>query len=252
MSTPIAKAFSSAAQKYEMNAHIQRKVAASLVSDLISTRVEPESILELGAGSGFLTSLLRSQFPISNILATDISEDLLAILSKKSLPSVSTQLLSAENAHEHIHHHDLTTSSMMLQWVQNPDHKIAHWLESMTSGSALALSYLVDSSFPEWKQAKESSQVFSQGTPLPKSQDMMQVLNTANNVEVLSDTHNEFQYCAADPLLLLKNMKAVGANYTENPSVSVSQMRKLLSHWPEENQLFTLTYSVHNVIVRKK
>lgn len=252
MSTPIAKAFSSAAHKYEMNAHIQKKVAASLVSDLISTNLEPESILELGAGSGFLTSLLRSQFPIANILATDISQDLLSILSQRSLPSVSTKLLPAENAHEHIHHHDLTTSSMMLQWVEKPDDKVAHWLKSMSSGSALALAYLVDSSFPEWKQAKESSQVFSQGTPLPKSQDLMQVVKATKNVEVISDTHNEFQYCAADPLLLLKNMKAVGAHYTENPSVSVSQMRKLLSHWPEENQLFTLTYSVHNVIVRKK
>ena len=251
MPRSVAAAFSTASHSYEKNAHIQRKVVDSFVSDIMTQKLKPKSILELGAGTGILTSQLSSRFHQSKIVATDISLKLLKVLELKYLPSVSTMVLAAEKATHQIAHHDAVISSMMLQWVQNPYQIVSEWLDSMTNDSVLAISYPTDESFPEWKSAQKKSDVEKQGIELPNAEFMMQTLVT-KNVEVMVSTQREHMLVASNPLSLLKNMKAVGASHSNQPPISTVKMRQLLSSWPSEQQQFALTYCVHNLIVRKK
>ena len=96
--------------------------------------------LDNGAGSGVVTTTLRSQFPKLPIVAADLSPGMLETIEKKSLPRVECQVLDAVDlspiADETFTH---TFNTFMLQFTADPLQALREMYRVTKPGGTLGL-----------------------------------------------------------------------------------------------------------------
>ncbi|MGV3741645.1 MAG: methyltransferase domain-containing protein [Burkholderiaceae bacterium] len=152
--TAAADRFSSAAERYEQSAHIQKQAAVSFdawLADLIPEA--PQRIAEIGCGTGLLTRLLHARFPQAMIEATDLAP---------AMVDFCRRTLGAE---EHIRYSvgdgrdmrftpppDWIVSAMCFQWLEPLLPVMKHHL---AQSKVLAFSLVLDGSFSSWRAAHE-------------------------------------------------------------------------------------------------
>lgn len=121
----LQKQFDHVARTYDAHALMQQEAGMRLLSRLDYIKHEPETILDLGAGTGFLLPHLRKRYPKARIVALDLSQKCLKEARKK-LPRFFSRtdfvvgdadaLPFAEQSF------DMVISNMMLPW--SPDCEI--------------------------------------------------------------------------------------------------------------------------------
>jgi malonyl-CoA O-methyltransferase len=79
----IRRAFDRAAPYFDEAAFLHREVRARLLDRLSVLRREPDSILDLGAGTGEGSRRLKDQFPKAQVLAIDHSHAMLKLARKR-------------------------------------------------------------------------------------------------------------------------------------------------------------------------
>ena len=77
----IRRKFSRASGTYEQKAAVQSQMARQLISYL--EKKEYDSVLEVGCGTGYLSSLLIQNFRINKLILNDISESMLSYCRAK-------------------------------------------------------------------------------------------------------------------------------------------------------------------------
>lgn len=108
-------------------------------------RLERDStVLDSGAGTGALTSLLHQKCPDMFIVAADISPGMLAVLSQKKIPIVQTIVLDATGDHvsqglraEQFTH---ALSTFMVQFISPPQKAIDEMHRVLQPGGVIGVS----------------------------------------------------------------------------------------------------------------
>ena len=77
----IQKSFSKASKTYENSACVQNTMAHELVELL--PKVSFESVLEIGCGTGLLSSLILNNLKLSSLTLNDLSLDMLNLCKEK-------------------------------------------------------------------------------------------------------------------------------------------------------------------------
>ncbi len=140
----VARFFSKSASKYESVNHVQRKMASRLLELLhkeTDTQQESISLLEIGCGTGWLTSECIKHFTGVKIDAVDISQQMLAEAQKKISAHFPTftniQYLQADIENVALDQltyqkYDLIISNATFQWLNEPTEtikRISKWLK---------------------------------------------------------------------------------------------------------------------------
>jgi malonyl-CoA O-methyltransferase len=148
----IAVAFSRAASQYEAAASVQREVAQRLAARIERLPLSPEPrVLEIGAGTGFLTRLLLDRIPGGQWLITDISAEMLAKCeSAVRDPRVRFQVVDGERPLPGPF--DLIASNLALQWFDDVASAIRGLIASLAPGGLLVFSTLGGKTFQEWRK----------------------------------------------------------------------------------------------------
>jgi len=116
----IKAAFSKAAGQYEQHAVLQKEALERLLERVDFDAFEsgqtfkPDSILDLGCGTGWAIEPLHKRFPDSRIIAADFSAEMLAHVPKH--PHVDCRQTDAHAIDVHAGSVDLLFSILMLQW----------------------------------------------------------------------------------------------------------------------------------------
>ena len=76
----VALSFSNAAASYDNAANLQQQVGNKLLTFL--PKIKANMILDLGCGTGFFSSNLKREYPLSQILGLDLAEGMVAYASK--------------------------------------------------------------------------------------------------------------------------------------------------------------------------
>ena len=109
----IRKSFNKAAKSYNQHGVLQQEVAKRLLFNLQLVKNPLKTIVDLGAGTGFLTHLLVDEFKNSKVIALDFAQDALQINQQKT-PFVvcadANKLPFKTNSVEVI------VSNLMMQW----------------------------------------------------------------------------------------------------------------------------------------
>lgn len=116
----IKAAFSKAAQQYEQHAVLQKEAMERLLERVDFDAFEseqpfsPQTILDLGCGTGWAVEPLLKRFPDSHIIAADFSAQMLNQI--KPHEQVECRQTDAHAIDVHAGSIDLLFSNLMLQW----------------------------------------------------------------------------------------------------------------------------------------
>lgn len=116
-SSSLARRFSRGAEAYAEEALLQQGIAKKLLTLIPSASAYPH-ILEIGCGTGFLTSLLAERFSSSHIVALDLSAGMLQRASSHYCHLSNVRWLQANAIHYlSPQKMDLVISSSSLHWL---------------------------------------------------------------------------------------------------------------------------------------
>jgi malonyl-CoA O-methyltransferase len=79
----MAKSFAAAASQYDDVAVLQRQTSDELLDRLSLMKIRPETILDLGTGTGRNLSLLQQRYPQARLIAMDIAPGMLRQAQKR-------------------------------------------------------------------------------------------------------------------------------------------------------------------------
>ena len=113
----IAARFSASAATYDHYAEVQR-ITAEKVLSLLGRITVPETILEVGCGTGIVTEKLQHQVPEAQLYALDISRAMIAQAQKRVTDSDSITWLTDDFLHiARETQFDCIISSSSLHWI---------------------------------------------------------------------------------------------------------------------------------------
>ncbi|HIE40910.1 MAG TPA: malonyl-ACP O-methyltransferase BioC [Thiomicrorhabdus sp.] len=234
-STPLAKInrqhikqhFSHAAPSYEEAAVLQKVIAERMDERLELTTLKTQTILDVGAGTGFLTEKLIARYPHANLFAIDLSLSMLQqahprlqtarfpwlgtnILCKTAATAINADAYQLPFANQSV---DLITSNLMLQWCDDLDAVFQEFRRVMRPEGLLMFSTFGPDTLKElrhaWKTADPEQEHVNQFIDMHDIGDAL-IRNgfgqPVMDIELFTLTYDQ-------PINVLKDLKAIGATH---------------------------------------
>lgn len=230
----IHHSFNKAAESYESAAFFQRHTAKKLLAHLrqkLGDR-QPRRILEVGCGTGFLTQLLREEWPEADILATDIAPHMLEQAQKRAGSGVSFRIMDVAQP-DVTGPFDMVCGNLVFQWLAHPQDVLNRLNSILQPGGIVGFSTLLDGTFSEWQEACAPDQA---GTPVYPSADAVQRLRPAlcSGVWVTETCVQPFQNAAA----FLHHLRQTGAQVPRvgHKTMSISRLKRAMARFDAAGQ----------------
>lgn len=175
----VRKSFNKAAECYDSMAVLQQEVCKRLLERLEYINIEPQMILDLGAGTGQGTVGLAQQYPQANIVALDLAEQMLLknrtkMAAQKSFLGKMKNLLRTAEKYQFIcadaeqlpfadASMDMIFSSLTIQWCLDHDTLFKEFRRVLKPGGLLMFTTLGTASLKElrasWAQVSDKVHV---------------------------------------------------------------------------------------------
>ncbi len=247
----VSQRFGNALKTYDASAVAQEAIAKRLAR-LLSERMSlsPETIFEIGCGTGLLTAELHSYYPEAHFVLNDLVKASEGVIKAK-LPLMDYDFMTgdAENMSWQCGY-SLIASSSVIQWWDAPTHFIDKAFHSLQDGGWLAVStFLPDNLF-------EITPLLSESLPYPEAKDYGKALSVFRFSEIVEESitiHFPTLYA------LLKHLKSTGTNALPIAQKGLLTPRRLKtmeasirSHLGlNESELIPLTYRAIIIIAQK-
>ncbi|MGF7155960.1 methyltransferase domain-containing protein [Novosphingobium gossypii] len=247
--TRIRSAFA-AAPDYAGNARIQREVAGNLAARIAALDLPPAPrVLEIGCGTGFLTTALMAQGIGGDWLVTDIAPEMVdrcraALPPADDSRSLRFTTLDGEHGAPFGAPFDLICSSLAVQWFDDTPAALARLAQWLAPGGHLAVTTLGPRSFGQWRAAHEAEGVVP-GTPHFTPVEAFETLSPETLiVEDMIERH-------ADPRSFLRAVKAIGAGTSapDHRPLSPARLRAVMARFAQSG--CEVTYEVVTCHLRR-
>ncbi len=148
----IANRFAKNALIYDSHASLQREIAGTLA--LCLPNDYPKNILEIGSGTGLLTSHIIETYPETPITISDLTPEMIAICMEKfhKFSNVKFSVLNGECI-EARETYDLIAASMTIHWFTDMRAALTNIQECLSPGGNFYFSTIGPACFPEWRKA---------------------------------------------------------------------------------------------------
>jgi malonyl-CoA O-methyltransferase len=150
----VRKHFSRYAPHYDENAKVQKNMADILIQWVKSRQpFDCRNILDIGCGTGYVTSMLRDAFPQAAITAMDISPRMLEIASGKvhdgNICFICGDIEEALPGGPY----QLIVSNATFQWLNNQGAVLKNIMNSLSPGGLFCFSTFGEKTFSEFHNA---------------------------------------------------------------------------------------------------
>lgn len=206
----VAARFSDAAHRYERVAQIQKQAAAEFDQWLASLGLRaPESIAEIGCGTGFFSRLLRQRYPWAALCLTDLAPEMITVCQSKFAPSDLLRFEVQDGRSARFDPQpDWLLSTMCFQWFQPLQPVLAHHL---AHSRVLAFSILLDGSFIEWQKAHQALGLSPGLQPLLNFEAVLEACQLPG-VQRIRSQRISLNESHADGLSFASSLRAIGAD----------------------------------------
>ena len=152
----LKKRFSKSATTYDQYASIQKKMADNLLQYLLkeNSLSNIQDMLDIGCGTGYLTSKLADAFPTAKITALDIADGMLEMTQKRVSNKEIIQLVQADIEEQPLRtFYDLMVSNATFQWFNHFPATLKHLLQHLNAGGRLYFTTFGQDTFQELHQS---------------------------------------------------------------------------------------------------
>lgn len=236
----IQKRFAKNLDTYNDNAKIQKRMAERLLSFL--DKKEFSSILEIGCGTGFLTSLLNDDFKFEKYIANDIVPDCEKYIKEinPNIDFIADDIeLAVKNSDKK---YDLIISNAAFQWVENLESFINLLVSKLNKGGNLLFSTFGPENF------REVNFVLGKTLPYYSIYELDEMLKNYDK-KIEQEMH---VMAFKTPKDILKHIKSTGVNALEMVSWTKSDMQKFENGYNNFcSKSPTLTYHPIYVLIKR-
>lgn len=215
----VHQAFSQASAHYEDYTVLQREVAERLIAHLNFTKLAPARILDIGCGTGYCTRQLIKKYPKAHTIACDLSEAMLHETRKRQ-----AMRMPWHGKHSYVTNDaealpfadgsfDLITSSLTMQWVQNPSRMMQEMRRVLAPGGLLLFSTFGRRTLSELRQSLRaiSDDAAARVLPFPDVMSLGDAL-MQQAVELPVTDCDTFTLTYANCMALARELKGMGAS----------------------------------------
>lgn len=225
----VARNFSAAAATYDGWAPAQAAIAGALV-DRLPSAFSPALVVDLGCGTGMLSSRLLARYPGARLVGVDLAEGMVARCREEGLGRgrATFRVGDAEDPASLPPGADLVASSCACQWFASLPSATAAWAAALPPGGIIALAALVEGSYAELAEAHREAF----GLPFPGLD-----YPSAAEVEALAAVSG-LRLCAADAIEViskhadardaLRSFRKIGATLPGRRPLGPGETRRLL------------------------
>jgi len=155
----VLQAFDRASASYDAAAALQERVRNELIDRLAELKVAPQTILDLGAGTGHASRALKRAHPRAIVVAADIAPGMLARAKAQSrwLRRFERVRADAYSLPFRDASFDLIYSSLMLQWCDDLDTAFGEIARVLKPGGLLLFSTFGPGTLAELREAWAAS-----------------------------------------------------------------------------------------------
>lgn len=247
----IARAFDRA-ENYDAHAIVQRAAAtrlAELVASL-SHAAEPR-ILEIGCGTGFLSTELHRSRPRATLILSDISPAMIRRTRAAIGTADKIRFLVMDGERPAMPpgpHFDLICSSLAFQWFEDLGGAIARLSGLLAPGGHIAFATLTAGTFAEWRAAHANVGLSPATRDYPAIGELAALCPPGMQAQIETQTLVEKHL---DGRAFLHGLKAIGAHtpWEPRPPLPAAAMRRVLRAYEEGGA--SATYRIAHVVLRK-
>jgi malonyl-CoA O-methyltransferase len=208
------RAFDHAAKRYDEAAVVQREVAQRLDERLDLIKLQPSRVLDLGCGTGMVTTKLRTRYPRAEILPLDIAPSMVRMtLAQKrwyqrrwlGVCADAERLPLCDSVAE------LLVSNLMLQWCGNVDAVFTEALRVLRPGGLLMFATFGPDTLKELRASWAEVDTLSHVNAFVDMHDLGDALLRAGFVDPVMDVEVlTLTYASVDRLM--RDLKTLGAH----------------------------------------
>ncbi|MEJ1353424.1 MAG: malonyl-ACP O-methyltransferase BioC [Candidatus Sedimenticola sp. (ex Thyasira tokunagai)] len=211
-------AFSRAAERYDEAAVLQREIGQRMIERLDIVKLQPEVILDIGAGTGVATAALSKRYKKAKVIALDIAFPMLLQTRKHSswlrrprcLCGDFDQLPLADKSV------DLIYSNAAVQWSNDLDNTFQEFRRVLKPGGLLMFSSFGPDTLKELRTAWSAADGHSHVSTFIDMHDVGDALMRARFADPVMDV-DRMTLTYNDVAGLMRDLKVLGAhNVTSN------------------------------------
>ena len=145
----IRRNFARRARSYDRHAEMQRRMAQALAAAVGEPLARAGRILEIGCGTGYLTSVLRQANKEARLVALDLDAALVDAARRRLGPEAGVAWLVADGEAPLGGEYDLIIANATFQWFTRPEETLTAFYRNLSPGGVLAFSTLGPQTFQE-------------------------------------------------------------------------------------------------------
>jgi len=221
----VRQSFDAAAEQYDDVAVLQREIGERILERLELVRLEPDSILDVGSGTGVCSQALGRRYKKSHIISLDLAPRMLQYARQrngwlhKQLNKWTTKnsyiCADAEQLPIADHSIELIFSNATLQWCDDLEHTFAEFRRVLKPGGLLMFSTFGPDTLKElrqsWQVADADSGEAVHVHDFVDMHDIGDAMLRANLADPVMDVEN-FTLTYPDVYQLMRELKTLGAH----------------------------------------
>lgn len=213
-----------------------------MISSLIPWKetLPPGPVLEVGCGTGFLTTKLVREFPNRKIIVTDVSKKMLEFCEENlaseeiSTENIEFRLLDVDEFKAESQQYALVINSFVAHWFKDTSLSLQNLSEALLRGGIMLSSFPGNHSFPQWYENCLELGLPHTANPLP---DVEEVVVKLSMGPIQIDYYENDLYQEFDSSLnFFRHLKSIGAyTNTLGKSLTAKQFKLLTDHWDKKS-----------------
>jgi malonyl-CoA O-methyltransferase len=209
----VRASFERASTRYESAAKLQADVAHELLARLEPFRFAPQAVLDLGAGTGRVTRVLRRRYRGALVVALDLAPGMLREARRHSRPwrrfeRVCGDAMRLPFADGSL---DVVFSNLMLQWCEPLDPALAEVRRVLKPQGFFLFSTFGTDTLTELRSAWAETDGYTHVNHFADVHEIGDAVVRAGLMEPVLDVDRiELRY--PDVLALMRDLKAIGAH----------------------------------------
>jgi malonyl-CoA O-methyltransferase len=208
----LARSFDRAGAGYDAAAQLQQQVRAELLERLAFFALQPQNILDLGAGTCQASVALRRRYAHARVIALDIAPGMLRAAPRAGWPRRRFERVCADAyalplAPRSV---ELIYSNLMLQWCDRPDLVFRELARVLKPGGVLVFSSFGPDTLEELRLAWQSADHGVHVSEFPDMPQLGAALMGAGLIEPVMDVERHRLFYP-DAHALMRELQRIGA-----------------------------------------